>query len=56
MPPSSRRQPLACETLERRACPAVVAIAPGFEISEADPARLLTVSLDAPTDRSGSVV
>jgi len=48
MPPSSRRPPLTCETLERRACPAVVTIAPGFEISEADPARMLTVSLDAP--------
>jgi len=48
MPPSSRRPPLACETLERRACPAVVTLAPGFEIGEADAPQMLTVSLDAP--------
>jgi hypothetical protein len=48
MPPSSRRQPLACETLERRACPAVVTLAPGFEIGEAEAPQMLTVSLDAP--------
>jgi urease beta subunit len=51
MSPLSRRSLLACETLERRACPAVVAISPGFEIVEGDPARMLTVSLDAPAER-----
>ena len=55
MPAMPRRRLQPCETLERRACPAVVTLAPGFDIGEADAPRTLTVSLDAPAAQPVSV-
>jgi subtilisin family serine protease len=49
------RRPLGHEVLERRACPAVVTLSPGFEIGEADPPQTLTVSLDGPATKPVTV-